>query len=120
MCEREFPQCHVYSCLVWCICDGPRCSCLHAYVHTAVAATLVCVLGGIRMVSRCCSLSHCSLSQENLLLDDQGNIKLIDFGLCAEPEVSAALPSGLDWMAGVGNQILSTYTEPSMKLHRIA
>ena len=28
-------------------------------------------------------------SQENLLLDDDSNIKLIDFGLVAEPEVSA-------------------------------
>ena len=33
--------------------------------------------------------SHCVSTQENLLLDEQGNIKLIDFGLCGEPEVSA-------------------------------
>ena len=34
--------------------------------------------------------SHCVSTQENLLLDEQGNIKLIDFGLCGEPEVRSA------------------------------
>ena len=37
----------------------------------------------------CMVFSHCISTQENLLLDEQGNIKLIDFGLCGEPEVSA-------------------------------
>jgi len=35
-------------------------------------------------------MSGMLLLQENLLLDEEQNLKLIDFGLCAQPKVANA------------------------------